>query len=115
MYFSIEEGAAITTRARAGVYADMSENWTVGLEVDAYGLGGDAGVGDIWGVTPPYFSNPFVGHSNDVSLNTLWVRYQPLDTTVSAGAFTPCTWVTTCSKVSPIPPFTGLIIYPFME
>ena len=59
--FSIEEGAAITTRARAGVYADMSEDWTMGLEVDAYGLGGDAGVGDIWGVTPPYFSNPFVG------------------------------------------------------
>jgi len=73
--FSIEEGVAITTRARAGVYADMSEDWTVGLEVDAYGRGGDAGVGDIWGVTPPYFSNPFAGHSNDVSLNTLWARY----------------------------------------
>jgi len=111
--FSIEDGAAITTRARAGVYADVSEDWTMGLEVDAYGLGGDAGVGDIWGVTPPYFSNPFVGHSNDVSLNTLWARYQPLDTTMSVGAFTPLHVGDYVLKGEPNPTFYGPDYLPF--
>ena len=91
----------------------MSEDWTVGLEVDAYGLGGDAGVGDIWGVTPPYFSILLWDTQTTSHSIRLWARYQPLDTTISVGAFTPLHVGDYVLKGEPNPTFYGPDYLPF--
>ncbi|MBI2264994.1 MAG: S-layer homology domain-containing protein [Armatimonadetes bacterium] len=89
----LAKGSVLTGVARLGVRGRLAEGMDGGVEFTATGQVGSLAVATYWGVTPPYFQNPFAGFAagNGAGIDNVWVSHGPSNTAFFAGAFLPKT------------------------
>jgi hypothetical protein len=95
-------GTGVTTRALLGVDARLSPQLEAGLEVSSYTATGQSAIEQYWGVTPPYFSNPFLAQATPLpkmigtdsntpqtrmSFDRFWLRDEQHNTQLVLGTF----------------------------
>ncbi|MBI2265720.1 MAG: S-layer homology domain-containing protein [Armatimonadetes bacterium] len=86
-------GSVVSTKGLLGVSARLGKDLTAGTELAAFSMVGSNPVGYYWGVTPPYFSNPFndylAGSNLKAFLERFWIQHDPSKTVGVAGAYYP--------------------------
>jgi hypothetical protein len=116
--FPVADRSTVTAKAWMETVHPLTADKFWGLRVDVYGSGqtqgvrGDATTNAVWGVTPPYLSNRFVGRHGALAPHSLWLRDNKTNMLYTAGAFSPFHHSDAVFKGQPNPTVNGPAFLP---